>query len=462
MNVGTQWLTARSGARRRLRLCRDRIRGPAGGSTGAGASSRQSSPAGILLHSPLDLYTSVLSTIHALGKPPVMAQKDTGTLALVLTGGGARAAYQVGFLRWMARHFPEMNFPILTGVSAGAINAAYLASYDGAQAEAVEHLNELWRGLTVNKVFRIDAPSLLSHVARWGIRLVSGGSPIAPRVRGMVDTAPLAETLTAGFSLFPGMEEIPGVARNLETRQLSALGIVTSNYNTGQSITWIQGRHLAGWQRPERRSRKSRLSLDHVMASAALPFFFPAVNLEGDWHGDGGIRLTAPCAPAIHLGATRILALSTRCHASTNEADERMVQGYPPPLQISGQLLNAIFLDDLSRDSQNLDRVNMLLRDVPHERRRGLRPIQLLVARPSKDLGKMVAAFEPKLPKVFRYLVRSLGSRETSSPDVLSLLTFDPEYLGTLIDLGEADAAVHAEEIEALLNPAVSAAANPR
>jgi NTE family protein len=361
----------------------------------------------------------------------------------------------------MARHFPEMNFPILTGISAGAINAAYLASYDGTQAEAVEHLNELWRGLTVEKVFRIDASSLLSHVARWGIRLVSGGSPMAPRVRGMVDTAPLAQTLAAGFGLSQGVRELPGVVRNLETGQLAALGIVTSNYNTGQSITWIQGCHLADWQQTERRSRKSRLTLDHVMASAALPFFFPAVNLNGDWHGDGGIRLTAPCAPAIHLGATRILALSTRYHGTTGEADERMVQGYPPPLQISGQLLNAIFLDDLSRDAQTLDRVNMLLRDVPHDRRRGLRPIQLLVARPSRDLGKMVAAFEPKLPKVFRYLVRSFGSRETSSPDVLSLLTFDAEYLAALIDLGEADAALHAEEIEAILNPAASAAASP-
>ena len=383
----------------------------------------------------------------------MVEEKDAGTLAIVLTGGGARAAYQVGFLRWMARNFPDMNFPILTGVSAGAINAAYLASYRGAQAEAVEHLSDLWRGLSVERVFRVDAPSLLSHVARWGIRLVSGGSAIAPRVRGMVDTAPLAETLSTAFGLPPNTEEFPGVAHNLDTHQLWALGIVTSNYNTGQSITWIQGRDLTAWKRPERRSRKSRLTLEHVMASAALPLFFPAVNLDGNWHGDGGIRLTAPCSPAIHLGATRILALSTRYQATNNEADQPTVRGYPPPLQISGQLLNAIFLDDLNRDAQSLERVNMLLRNVPPEKRRGLRPIHLLVARPSQDLGKMVAAYEPKLPKVFRHLVRSLGSRETSSPDVLSLLAFDSEYLGALIDLGEADAAAHAEEIRALLTP---------
>ena len=382
-----------------------------------------------------------------------MAEQNDGTLAIVLTGGGARAAYQVGFLRWMARNIPDMNIPILTGVSAGAINAAYLASFRGPQAEAVERLWDLWRGLTVDRVFRVDTPSLLSHVARWGIRLVSGGSALAPRVRGMVDTAPLQTTLATVFGVSPDTTELPGVVHNLETRRLLALAIVTSNYNTGQSIVWIQGRNLSAWERPQRRSHKTRLTLDHVMASAALPLFFPAVNLEGGWHGDGGIRLTAPYSPAIHLGATRILALSTRYQATIKEADEPVVQGYPPPLQISGQLLNAIFLDDLNRDTQSLQRVNMLLRDVPPERRRGLRPIQLLVARPSQDLGKMAAAFEPKLPKVFRYLIRSLGSRETSSPDVLSLLAFDPEYLDALIDLGEADAATHGEEIRALLKP---------
>ena len=384
-----------------------------------------------------------------------MAEQNDTTLAIVLTGGGARAAYQVGFLRWMARNIPDMNIPILTGVSAGAINAAFLASFRGSQAEAIERLWDLWRSLTVDRVFRVDAPSLLSHVARWGLRLVSGGSVIAPRVRGLVDTAPLQTTLATVFGLSADTPELPGVVHNLETRQLWAIAIVTSNYNTGQSIIWTQGRDLSAWERPQRRSRRTRLTLDHVMASAALPIFFPAVNLEGSWHGDGGIRLSAPCSPAIHLGATRILALSTRYQATIKEADEPVVQGYPPPLQISGQLLNAIFLDDLNRDAQSLQRVNMLLRDVPPERRRGLRPIQLLVARPSQDLGKMAAAFEPKLPKAFRYLIRSLGSRETSSPDVLSLLAFDPEYLGALIDLGETDAAAHGEAIRTLLTPPV-------
>ena len=383
--------------------------------------------------------------------PPTLAKPDrAGDVAVVLTGGGARAAYHVGFLRWIARHIPDVNFPIITGVSAGAINAAYLAAFPGTHAEAIERLAGLWQKLSVDQVFRVDTSSLLGNMARWGVRLVSGGSAIAPEVRGLVDTAPLRETLTAVFKL-PEGAMARGIARQLETRRLWALAIVTSNYTTGQSVAWIQGRDLRDWERPTRRSRTTEISLDHVMASAALPLFFPAVQLTGAWHGDGGIRLTAPCSPAIHLGATRILALSTRYAASREEADQPMMAGYPAPLQISGQLLDAIFLDDLSRDSRELQRINMLLRDVPAEKRRGLRTIQLLVARPSKDISKLVAEFESRLPRFFRHLIRSLGSRETSTPDLLSLLAFDPGYLSTLMQIGEADAAARADEIKTLL-----------
>ena len=392
-------------------------------------------------------------TVEASAEGAPAPKGSQEPVAVLLTGGGARAAYQVGYLQWIAGHIPDINFPILTGVSAGAINAAFLASCSGSQAEAIERLVGLWKGLTVDKVFRVDALSLFSHVTRWGIRLVSGGGAIAPQVRGLLDTAPLERTLASAFGIDAGTSEIDGIGQRLESRRLWALAVLTSNYGTGQSVVWIQGRGLPEWERPERRSRQTRITLDHVLASSALPLFFPAVKLDGGWYGDGGIRLTAPCSPAIHLGATRILALSTRYRAGLDEADEPAVQRYPPPLQISGQLLNAIFLDDLNSDARELERLNLLLRDLPPEKRRGLRPIHLMVARPSRDLGQMVAEFEPKLPRVFRHLARGLGSRETSSPDVLSLLAFDPGYIGALIELGKADAATHEPEIRSLLCP---------
>ena len=188
------------------------------------------------------------------------------------------------------------------------------------------------------------------------------------------------------------------------------------------------------------------------MASTALPLLFPAVKLGNAWYGDGGIRLTAPLAAAIHLGASRILAFSTRYPRSKSEAELPQVPGYPPPMQIAGQLLNAIFLDDHDRDAMNLTKINNLLADLPPEKRRGLRVVVLI--RPSQDIGRLAGDFEVRLPRLFRHLLRSAGARETSSPDLLSLLMFDPEYLKALIQIGEADAEARADDIDALLTAA--------
>ncbi len=371
-------------------------------------------------------------------------------LAIVLFGGGARAAYQVGLLRCLAKHRPELRLPIITGVSAGAINATFLAAHPGSLPDAVEGLTRLWSELEVDRVFRVDSASLLTNLLRWSLRLVSGGGSLTPQVRGLVDTAPLRTLLETHLS--PSNGEIPGIAKNLEAGRLQALAIITSSYSTGQSVVWIQGCNIEGWERPHRRSHKTYITVDHVMASSALPLLFPAVQLEGAWYGDGGIRLTAPCSPALHLGAKRILAISNRHQKSIQEADQPLVRAYPPPLQISGQLLNAFFLDDLDQDALNLERLNRLLRELPPDQRHGLRPVDLVTIRPSQDLGKLAAEFEPRLPLLFRHLTRSLGSRETASPDLLSLLMFQPDYTSRLIEIGEADAEARVDEIGALLD----------
>ena len=383
-------------------------------------------------------------TVATPGPPRPRGADD---LAIVLPGGGARAAYQVGFLRWVAKHIPDAHFPIVTGVSAGAINATFLASYRGTQTAAVDRLCEIWSHLTSERVFRTDGPSLGGLVARWGIRLIAGGASLAPAVQGLVDTSPLRETLADVFDAHDGA--IGGIAENIAERRLWALALLTSHYDTGQSVVWTQGRDLREWERPDRRSRNTALTLDHVLASSALPLFFPAVRLPDGWHGDGGIRLTAPFSPALHLGASRILAISTRYAAGT--VDDTGKRLHPPPMQIAGQLLDAVFLDDLDRDALELERINQLLRAVAPEKRLGLRPIELLVIRPSVNISRLAAEYEPQLPRVFRHLVRGLGSREVQSPDVLSLLTFQPEYLVRLMELGETDAAAHASRIRALL-----------
>ena len=213
----------------------------------------------------------------------------------------------------------------------------------------------------------------------------------------------------------------------------------------------MQGAALDAWERPHRLGVSTRITVDHVMASAALPLLFPAVRLGEHWYGDGGIRMQTPLAPAVHLGADRILAISTRYARSAEEAASPAVTGYPPIAQVGGSVLNAVFLDAIDQDAVNLDRINRLLAAVPGGRYGRLRPIDLLVLRPSRDLGRLAAEFEPRLPGAFRFLTRGLGTRETRSPDVLALLMFQPDYLQRLIEIGEADAEARLDEIGELL-----------
>jgi len=372
-----------------------------------------------------------------------------GNLALMMGGGGARAAYQVGFLRYLARLFPWFSPPILTGVSAGAINTAYLAAHPEPFGPKVENLTTIWSNLTTDQVFRVDRLSLIRNALRLVVKLGSGGILTTPRTHALVDTSPLRSLLER--MLGSAGDELPGIAANLESGQLRAIAITASSYSTGQSVTWVAGKSIEVWDRAHRKSRLCTLAVSHVMASAALPIFFPAIRVDGRWYGDGGIRLTAPLSPAVHLGAERILAISTRYARTIAEADRPVVEGYPPPAQVIGQLLNAIFLDLFDSDALSLERVNRLIEAVPGERRLGMRPIKLLVLRPSQDLGALANAYEARLPTPFRFLTRGLGTRETRSNDLLSLLMFQPGYLRRLIELGEADAEARRAEITAFL-----------
>ncbi|MDP6539025.1 MAG: patatin-like phospholipase family protein [Planctomycetota bacterium] len=375
-----------------------------------------------------------------------------GELALTLGGGGARGAYQLGLLRHLARRFPELEVPILTGVSAGGINAAFLANHTGTFVQKVEALLEWWRAITVDQVFRVDGASLLSHVVR-GLAQLSwfGGRRGSQPIRGMVDTAPLRKLLERGLA-DGARGDLSGIESNLTQRDLRAVALTTTRYDTGQTVVWTQGRDIALWKRPQRLARAGDLRVEHVMASAALPWLFPAVRIGKNWYGDGGVRLHAPLAPAIHLGADRILAISTRYGRSDAEVDLTKTDLYPAPAQVAGILLNSIFLDLLDQDAHNLERVNSLLARVPEEQHGDLRPIDLLVLRPSLDLGKLANEYEPSLPPLFRFLTRRLGTKASRNQDLMSLIMFQPDYIEQLIATGERDAEERAEEISQFLS----------
>ena len=371
-----------------------------------------------------------------------------GTAALVLTGGGARAAYQVGLLRCLVRHMPEAPLPIITGVSAGAINAVHLAAHKGSLREAVDDLTGLWAHLEPGSIYRAGGVALSGNMLRWGLRLLSGGSRHGPKVESLLDSEPLRGTLEQALATVDG--EVQGIDENLTDGDLQAIALSTLNYTTSSTVTWVQGRGFESWERPRHRGVATRITIDHIMASAALPLVFPAIRLGDSYFGDGGVRLSTPLAPAIHLGADRILAISTRYRKSREESRAALVTGYPPPVQVAGNLMNAIFLDAIDQDARNLKRINQLVRACP-DAALGLRPIKILVLRPSIDLGQLAAEYEPKLPRAFRFLSRGLGTRQTRSPDFLSMLMFQPDYLTRLIEIGEADAEAQKHEILELL-----------
>jgi NTE family protein len=241
--------------------------------------------------------------------------------------------------------------------------------------------------------------------------------------------------------------ELTGIDYNLHRGVLKAVAVSTTSYTTGQNVIFVQGRDIRAWRRPYRLGVQARLRVDHVMASAALPGFFPAIRIGDQWYGDGGIRLTAPLAPAVHLGARRILAVSTRSEGSQDEADTRQVAGYPPLAQILGVLTQSIFLDTLDQDQRRLERLNELVEAVPEKHREGLRPVQLHLIRPSQDLARMARDFEPRLPSGFRFLTRGMGAEEPGSPDVLAMMLFQPDYTRALIELGEADADAQLDDL---------------
>ncbi len=375
-----------------------------------------------------------------------MSGKSTD-LALVMSGGGARAAYQVGFLQYIAHQYPEFRPSIITGVSAGAINAVYLASHTGGFREKIDDLAQLWATLTTDQIFRVDVYTIAKNVTRWGVRVLSGRASSAIHVRSLLDARPLRAFLDRVLGMVDG--RLPGIEENLNSGAIKAIAVTGSSYYTGQSVTWVQGREIKGWERQDRKSVLCRLDVRHVLASASLPFFFSAEFVDDDWYGDGGILLTSPLAPAVHLGADRILVIATR-------ADDYDPRGsallYPPPAQVAGALYNAIFLDAFDADVMRLQRINQLIRDLPKDKRGELRNVDLLLFRPSHDLGSIANRFEPALPPAFRFMTRGLGTHEASHNDLLSILMFQPDYLKALLDQGYADAQARAEEIAKLLS----------
>ena len=269
---------------------------------------------------------------------------------------------------------------------------------------------------------------------RYGVRLVSGNAKPVPRPQSMLDTSPLKTFLQSIVGEPDG--RISGIRKKIENGELRGLAITASSYHSGRSVTWLSDQSAGAWTGPHRETRPVPLTIDHIMAS-----------IGREWYGDGSIGFTSPFSPAIHLGATRILAITTRKPPPPPKTHGE-IDPYPPPAQIAGALLNALFFEHSHSDALRLHRINDLLMRLPHDAHGGLRPIDLCVLDPVTDLAALATKFEPRLPPALRFLTRGLGTDEGGGGELLSLLMFQGEYLSALIDAGKRDAAVRAEQIE--------------
>lgn len=379
-----------------------------------------------------------------------MGVAEFSDLGIVLSGGGARAAYQVGVLAALAEKVPELRIPIITGVSAGAINAAFLAAHRGPLPAAVQELRGQWLCLTADQVYSLPARGVVSSffrlVASTARRLM--GRQRKAVVRGLLDMRPLARFIQNCID-FDGIEE------NIRQGNLRALALSATSYSTGQTVTFVQGApDLVMWERAQRIAVRTKITLAHVMASSAIPIIFPAVRLDGSFYGDGSVRLTAPLAPAIHLGASRIIAIAMRSNF-VSPKDTTVTGEYPSTAALGGLLLHSIFIDALDADLERLERVNRLLRTLPPGTPPpdNLRPVDIAVVRPSQDLAELARGYWPRLPLLMDWLMRGIGMDQERGADFLSYLLFEPEYTGLLIDLGYQDALNHWDVLAPLLEP---------
>ena len=380
------------------------------------------------------------------GNEPPAAGGDRPVLGLVLTGGGARAAYQVGVLRALTELLPQRRnpFPVIVGTSAGAVAASVLGSQTHHWKAAVEGLMQVWGGFHVSQVFMVDAVHMLRSGLHWMLSLGSGGLLLPPPT-SLLDNTPLRGLLSQHI-------DWAGVRTGIERGQLKGLALCATSYASGQQVAFFDAQPAVhDWSRSQRRGERTRLSLEHLMASVAIPMLFPATRIGEQYYGDGAMRQLNPLSPAIHLGATRLLIVGIRSRSETGLTDAPEAPA-PTPGQIFGFMLDTLITDQIYADLEELARLNQLARHAAHDRSaQQLRHVDALMLAPSVDPREIAARHIADMPRGLRTLLRVTGARGPDSSQLASYLMFEASYTSELIELGYTDAMAAGEQLQAFV-----------
>lgn len=370
----------------------------------------------------------------------MLESKNADRIGLLLSGGGARAAYQVGVLSAIAGLLPKdaaNPFHIISGTSAGALNAASLACHAHRLRTGVKLLEHLWKNISSDQIYTPQSGRLLGSASTLLLSSVRNKSADVPR--SLLDNSPL-------FELLQRVLKLNKIQRNIDRGLLDALSITTSAYSTGESVSFYQGmKGLADWEGPHRIGRRGQLSHSHLMASAALPVLFPAVKIANQFYGDGSVRQLAPTSTPIHLGATRLLVVGVSGNRLKTPLEDKMTA--PPSIsQIIGHMLNSAFVDTLDNDLEFLRNMNDVLDHVPQQIRNSKKisaqRIELLEISPSKEINILATEFYDELPKQMAKHIKP----ETSGT-LLSLVLFEKGFCSALLKMGYEDALAKESEI---------------